>query len=75
MKDLYNQTIVAYQKALELTRARVDTGIDSPESVAQAQVTLETAEAVGIGISTNRAIFEHAIATLIGKPASTFSYP
>jgi NodT family efflux transporter outer membrane factor (OMF) lipoprotein len=75
LKDLYNQTIVAFRKALELTRARVDTGIDSPESVAQAQVTLETAEAVGIGISTNRAIFEHAIATLIGKPASTFSLP
>jgi NodT family efflux transporter outer membrane factor (OMF) lipoprotein len=75
LKDLYNRTIEAYRKALELTRARVATGIDSPEAVAQAQVTLETAEAVGIGISTNRAIFEHAIATLIGKPASTFSIP
>jgi NodT family efflux transporter outer membrane factor (OMF) lipoprotein len=75
LKELYNRTIVAYRKSLELTRALVDTGIDSPEAVAQAQVTLETAEAVGIGISTNRAIFEHAIATLIGKPASTFSLP
>src|SRR5262249_12575733 len=72
LKELYNHTIEAYRKALELTRARVATGIDSPEAVAQAQVTLETAEAVGIGISTNRAIFEHAIATLIGRPASTF---
>lgn len=75
LKDLYNRTIEAYRKALELTRALVETGIDSPEAVAQAEVTLENAEAVGIGISTNRAIYEHAIATLIGKPASTFSMP
>ncbi len=75
LKDLYNRTIEADRKALELTRVLVDTGIDSPEAVAQAQVTLESAEAVGIGISTNRAIYEHAIATLIGKPASTFSLP
>jgi NodT family efflux transporter outer membrane factor (OMF) lipoprotein len=43
--------------------------------VAQAEVTLENAEAAGIGIAQNRAIYEHAIATLIGKPASTFSMP
>jgi len=75
LKDLYNRTIEADRKALELTRALVETGIDSPQAVAQAEVVLENAEAVGIGISTNRAIYEHAIATLIGKPASTFSLP
>ena len=75
LKDLYNRTIEAYREALKLTQALVETGIDSPEAVAQAEVTLENAEAVGIGISTNRAIYEHAIATLIGKPASTFSMP
>lgn len=75
LQDLYNKTIEADKKALELTRALVETGIDSPESVAQAEVTLENAEASGIGIATNRAIYEHAIATLIGKPASSFSMP
>jgi NodT family efflux transporter outer membrane factor (OMF) lipoprotein len=75
LQDLYDRTIVADRQALELTRALVETGIDSPEAIAQAEVTLENAEATGIGIATNRALYEHAMATLIGKPASLFSLP
>ena len=75
LQDLYNQTIEADQKALDLTKVLVETGIDSPESVAQADVTLQNAEAAGIGIATSRALYEHAIATLIGKAASEFSLP
>jgi NodT family efflux transporter outer membrane factor (OMF) lipoprotein len=73
LQDLYNRTVEADRKALELTRVLVETGIDSPESVAQADLTLKNAEAAAYGIATNRAIYEHAIATLIGKPASSFS--
>jgi NodT family efflux transporter outer membrane factor (OMF) lipoprotein len=75
LQDLYDRTIEADRRSLELTRALVETGIDSPEAVAQAEVTLQNAEAAGIGIATNRALYEHAIATLIGKPASLFSMP
>jgi NodT family efflux transporter outer membrane factor (OMF) lipoprotein len=75
LQDLYNRTIEADRQSLDLTRALVETGIDDPEAVAQADVTLENAEAAGIGIATNRALFEHAMATLIGKPASSFSMP
>jgi NodT family efflux transporter outer membrane factor (OMF) lipoprotein len=75
LQDLYNRTVEADRKSLELTRALVETGIDSPEAVAQAEVTLQNAEAAGVGIATDRALYEHAIATLIGKPASTFSLP
>jgi len=75
LQDLYNRTIDADRESLKLTQALVDTGIDSPESVAQAEVTLKNAEQVGAGIATNRAIYEHAIAMLIGKPASSFSMP
>ena len=67
--------VEADRKSLELTRALVETGIDSAEDVAQAEVTLENAEAAGIGIAANRALYEHAMATLIGKPASSFSMP
>ena len=72
LQDLYNRTVEADRKALELTHTLVETGIDSPESEAQADVTLRDAEAQRVGIATNRAIYEHAIATLIGKPASDF---
>ncbi len=75
LQDLYNRTVEADRKALELTRALYETGIDNDEAVAQAEVTLRNAEAQGTGIAINRALYEHAIATLIGKPASQFSLP
>jgi NodT family efflux transporter outer membrane factor (OMF) lipoprotein len=75
LQDLFNRTIAAQKQSLDLTQALLDTGIDSPEDVAQAEVTLRNTEANAVGVATNRAIYEHAIATLIGKPASDFSMP
>ena len=75
LQDLFNKTIVAQKKSVELTRVLLETGIDSPEDVAQAEVTLANTEATAVGVATNRAIYEHAIATLIGKPASDFTLP
>ncbi len=75
LQKVYNDTIEADRRSLELTRVLVETGIDSPEAVAQAEVTLKNAEEAGAGVAQNRAIYEHAIATLIGKPASSFSLP
>jgi NodT family efflux transporter outer membrane factor (OMF) lipoprotein len=75
LQDVYNRTIEADRQAFDLTRALVETGIDNEESLAEADVTLQNAEAAGIGIETNRDLYQHAIATLIGKPASSFSMP
>jgi NodT family efflux transporter outer membrane factor (OMF) lipoprotein len=75
LQDLYDQTVKADQKALDLTKALYETGIDNDESVAEAEITLQNAQEASSGIATNRAIYEHAIATLIGKPASSFSLP
>jgi NodT family efflux transporter outer membrane factor (OMF) lipoprotein len=75
LQDIYNQTVVADQKLLDLTKALYETGIDDEESVAQADITLKNAQEVASGIATNRALYEHAIAMLIGKPASSFSLP
>ncbi len=75
LQDLYNKTVEADKKSLELTKSLYETGIDNDESVAEAEVTLEDAQETATGIATNRAIYEHAIATLIGKAASNFSMP
>jgi NodT family efflux transporter outer membrane factor (OMF) lipoprotein len=75
LQDLYNKTVQADQKSLDLTKAQYETGITDEISVAEAEVTLQNAQESATGVATNRALYEHAIATLIGKPASDFSMP
>ena len=75
LQDVYDRTVDADRKSYDLTKALYETGIDSEESVAQSEVTLDNAIEARTGVATNRAIYEHAIATLIGKPAGSFSMP
>jgi NodT family efflux transporter outer membrane factor (OMF) lipoprotein len=75
LQQVYTDTIASYKQSLELTRTLFNTGIDSAEDVAAAEVTLANVEEAGAGIAANRAIYQHAIATLIGKPAAEFSLP
>jgi hypothetical protein len=49
--------------------------LDDQISVVEAQTTLESAQSAAINLGIARAQYEHAIAMLIGKPASTFSIP
>ena len=74
-EDLLNSTVAAYQKALELTQSRYSGGIASQVDVAQAQTQLQTTQAQAIDLGVQRSQFEHAIAVLIGQPASTFTLP
>jgi NodT family efflux transporter outer membrane factor (OMF) lipoprotein len=74
-KDLLDRTLVAYQQALELTNNRFQGAIASQSDVAQAQTQLQTAQVQDIDVGVLRAQYEHAIATLTGQPASTFSLP
>lgn len=75
LQQLYNQTVESYQNTLKLTQALVQTGIDSPQDVAQAETNLRTAQANATSVGVARAEYEHAIALLIGEPASEFSLP
>jgi NodT family efflux transporter outer membrane factor (OMF) lipoprotein len=75
LKQLLDSTVVAFQQSLDLTRALYETGIDSEESVAQPETQLESTQAQDDALGIQRAQFEHAIAMLTGKPASTFSIP
>ena len=74
-KQLLDSTVIAYQKALELTQNRFNGGLAAGAEVAQAQTQLETTEAQDIDVGVARAQFEHAIAVLVGQPASTLAIP
>jgi NodT family efflux transporter outer membrane factor (OMF) lipoprotein len=73
LKQLLDDTVVSFQESLRLTQALYETGIDSDEAVAQAETQLESAQAQDTNLGILRSQFEHALATLVGQPASTFS--
>ena len=74
-EKLLNSTVDSYQKALELTQTRYQGGVATAVDVAQAQTQLETTRAEAIDVAVNRAAYEHAIAALVGRPASAFALP
>jgi NodT family efflux transporter outer membrane factor (OMF) lipoprotein len=73
--DLLTKTVAYYQKSLDLTQAQYDTGIGDQISVVEARTSLQSAQASLTNLGISRAQFEHAIAMLLGKPASAFSMP
>jgi NodT family efflux transporter outer membrane factor (OMF) lipoprotein len=75
LQKLLNDTVEDDKKALAIAKARYDTGVDDQISVVEAQAALESAQSAATNIGIARAQFEHAIAMLVGKPASTFSVP
>jgi NodT family efflux transporter outer membrane factor (OMF) lipoprotein len=71
-KQLLDDTVVAYERALELTKNRYEGGVASKAEVAQAQTQLKQTQAQDIDVSVARAQYEHAIAVLLGKVPEEF---
>lgn len=71
-RELLNNNIVAFQRALDLTRNRYNGGVASRAEVAQAETQLDQTQAQAIDIDQARAQFDHAIAVLIGKNPEEF---
>jgi NodT family efflux transporter outer membrane factor (OMF) lipoprotein len=74
-KQLLDASVVEFQRSLELTNNRYASGVASRADVLQAQTQLKTTQAQAVDVGVQRAQFEHAIALLIGKPASVVSIP
>jgi NodT family efflux transporter outer membrane factor (OMF) lipoprotein len=73
--QILTQTVAADQKALDYNQAQYDTGVGDQLSLVEARATLQSAQSTLTNLGISRAQFEHAIAVLIGKPASGFSLP
>ncbi len=75
LQKVLDDTVIADQKALDLTQSLYETGVDDQISVVQARATLEATQASATSVRLLRAQYEHAIAMLIGQAASSFSIP
>ncbi len=60
---------------LDLTQRRFEGGLANGLEVAAAEAQLDSTQALYVGDERQRDELEHAIATLVGKPASQFSLP
>src|ERR1700734_2153403 len=67
-KQLLDDTVKAFQGALQLTTNRFEGGAAPKSDVAQARTQLQTTMVQDTDVSVERAQFEHAIAILMGKP-------
>ncbi|MGA8147608.1 MAG: efflux transporter outer membrane subunit [Gallionellaceae bacterium] len=70
---LLDQTAAAYQRTLQLTRNRYDTGVVGDLDVSEAETQLKSTQAQAIDLGEQRGQLEHAIALLVGKAPADFT--
>jgi len=71
LSQLLDDTIKAYQDALQLTKDRFDGGLAASSDVTQAETQLEQARVQRTDVDVQRTQFEHAIAVLTGRPPAS----
>jgi NodT family efflux transporter outer membrane factor (OMF) lipoprotein len=73
---LLDDTVKAYESALQLTKDRFEGGVSPQSDVTEAQTQLDQARVQRTDLEVQRAQYEHAIAVLIGKaPAALTLQP
>jgi NodT family efflux transporter outer membrane factor (OMF) lipoprotein len=72
-KKLLDDSVTAYAAALSIVQQQLKDGAIDASAVAQAQTQLESTRSQDTDIDVQRAQLQHAIATLIGMPASSFA--
>jgi len=71
--QLYQATVAAYARSLQIVQNQVDAGIASRVDLTQAQTLYQQARSLLVAEGIQRAQFEHAIAVLVGKTPAEFS--
>lgn len=72
-RALYQRSVTAYARSLQIVQNQVNAGIASRLDLAQAQTILEQTRALYAAEGANRAQFEHAIAALVGRMPAELS--
>lgn len=75
LTQLLQATAVDYRRALQITQNQYNAGTISRADVVTAQAQLQTVLAQLAGVGVQRALFEHAIAVLTGRPPSELTIP
>ena len=70
---LLDDTVKAYESALQLTQDRFEGGVSPQSDVTQAQTQLDQARVQRTDLEVQRTQYEHAIAILIGKAPAAFT--
>lgn len=70
---LVRDTVALRRRALDLVSARFRSGSAAEFDVVRAETELATAEAESSALANRHAALRHALAVLVGDPASTFS--
>ena len=74
-RALLENSVVAFQRALELTQNRFAGGIASGADVALAETALHSTRAQAVDLGSRRAALEHAVAVLVGKAPAALQLP
>ena len=72
---IYRASIANYEKAVKITKERLQGSIASALDVARSKSQLASTQALQSGLLGNRAVLQHAIAVLIGTNPSSFAIP
>src|ERR1700730_3670462 len=71
--QILERTVLAYREQVRVVSVQLKTGLVSPIVVAQAQAQLQTTLAQQRDVLRARAVREHALAILCGRPAPSFA--
>jgi NodT family efflux transporter outer membrane factor (OMF) lipoprotein len=74
-EKLLDDTVKAYESAVQLTQDRFEGGAAPQSDLAEARTQLDQARVQRTDIEVERTQFEHAIAVLIGKPPAELTLP